>query len=114
MLDPPDVSQETILAVLRAQFGVIATALEPISGGEDSSAWVYRARLADGPSHLLKLRRGEVNWAGLAIPHYLQEQGLPHIVAPASTRTGALWAAVEAYVLMQIGSFCEICGWTRG
>jgi len=100
LLEPPDLPQESILAALSTEFGITAAALELIPGGEDSSAWVYRAEGAGGASHLLKLRRGELNPAGLAIPRYLQVQGLAHIVAPRQTLGGGLWATVGGFALM--------------
>jgi spectinomycin phosphotransferase len=100
MLEPPDLAQETILAALSAHFGIVATALEFIPRGEDSWAWVYRAETADGLHYLLKVRRGQVNKAGLAIPRFLQDQGVEHIVAPLPAAAGALWGAVDEYALM--------------
>jgi spectinomycin phosphotransferase len=99
MLEPPDLAHETILAALSAHFGIVATALEFIPRGEDSSAWAYRADTADA-AYLLKVRRGQLNEAGLAIPRYLQNQGLGHVVAPLSAQTGALWVAADGFALM--------------
>jgi spectinomycin phosphotransferase len=100
MLEPPDVNHDTILGQLSAQFGITATALEFIPSGEDSSAWAYRAETADGSAYVLKLRRGQVNQAGLTIPRYLQEQGLPHIVAPVPGRNGALSVTANDFAWM--------------
>jgi len=100
LIEPPNLAQEVILAALSAEFGLTVTALELIPGGEDSSACVYQAQAADGAFHLLKLRRGALNIAGLAIPRYLQERGLAHIVAPRPTRTGELCATADGFALM--------------
>jgi spectinomycin phosphotransferase len=100
MLEPPDLAHETILAALSAHFGIVATVLEFIPRGEDSSAWVYRAETADGSAYLLKVRRGQLNEAALAIPRYLQGQGLEHIVAPLPSQTGTLWAPAGEFALM--------------
>jgi len=100
MLEPSDVTRETILTALSAHFGLAATALEFTPRGEDSSAWAYRAETSDGRAYLLKLRRGPLNQAGLAIPHYLQEHGMRHVVAPLPTTAGALWATVDEFALM--------------
>jgi len=99
MLEPPDLKNETILATLSAQFGIAATKLEFIPRGEDSQAWVYRAETADGSAYLVKVRQGQLNEAALAIPRYLQEQGLQHVAAPVATQTGTLWAAADKFAL---------------
>jgi spectinomycin phosphotransferase len=100
MLQPPDLAHDTILAALSAHFGITATALEFIPRGEDSWAWVYRAETADASAYLLKVRRGTLNEPALAIPRYLQDQGLSHIVAPLTSTAGTLWVAVGEFALM--------------
>jgi spectinomycin phosphotransferase len=35
----------------------------------------------------------------LVVPRYLHEQGVPHLIAPLPTITGALWISIDAFVL---------------
>lgn len=79
-----------ILARLRARFDVDADAIEFIPLGYDADAWAYRVHARDG-DRFLKIRRGPVNEAGLAVPRLLIAQGIPHLIAPIPTVTGALF-----------------------
>jgi hypothetical protein len=47
-------------ALLRADFGLDVVALEPVRGGSDETAQVWRARTADGRSYAVKSGRSRV------------------------------------------------------
>lgn len=99
MLEKPNLSDAQILTNLNASFGVQAQNLEFLPIGNDSSAWVYRVE-SDQQDYFLKVRKGTLKMAMLEAPHYLQQQGIQHIVAPNETTTGDLYAPIEDYSLI--------------
>jgi spectinomycin phosphotransferase len=100
MLERPDVRDEQILARLAADFGLQPAALVFLPLGADPDSAAYRAEAADGDSYFVKLRSGPFHSASVALPHYLQEQGIPHLIAPIPTRSGRLWAELPPYNLI--------------
>ena len=92
MPEPAAIHDDEILARLRARFGMDADAVEFLPLGYDADAWVYRIHVRDG-DRFLKIRRGPVNGAGLAVPQLLTARGVPHIIAPIPTVTGTLFDA---------------------
>jgi spectinomycin phosphotransferase len=99
MREPPRVTDATLRAALRAHYGLSATALTFLPLGNDTRSSVYRAE-AGGAGYLLKVRtRAGFDPASLAIPRFLSEQGVPHIVAPLPTSEGALWVPAGDFVL---------------
>jgi spectinomycin phosphotransferase len=100
MLERPKLADTTIAEALRAQFGVSVAALTFLPLGADSATAVYRADAADGAAYLLKTRcaRG-FSPASLAVPRYLYDLGVPHIVAPILTRSKAPWVMVDDFAL---------------
>jgi spectinomycin phosphotransferase len=85
--DPAPVPDDEILTRVRARFGLIADAVEFLPLGYDGDAWVYRVHVLGG-DRFLKIRRGPVNEAGLAVPQLLTARGIRHLIAPISTVTG--------------------------
>ena len=67
-----------------------ADAVEFLPLGYDADAWVYRVHARDG-DRFLKIRRGPVNGAGLAVPQLLAARGIPHLIDPIPTVTGTLF-----------------------
>ena len=99
MLDPPDLSEDVIIAALRADYGVVAS-LVFLPIGCDSSAWAYRAQTADGATYFLKVRKGIANRASLIVPRYLHDHGVTNVVAPIPTLAQTLWAEVGEFALI--------------
>ena len=61
---------------------------------------MYRVETPDDASYLLKIRTGRAfSSASLAVPRYLAQLGIPHILAPVSTVDGVLWAPAGDFVL---------------
>lgn len=81
-------------AVLTDYFGLSAPRVEPLALGADNATAVYRVR-DRGRDYFLKARRGPVNPAPLLVPRALADQGVPHLLAPLPTRSGALWVTAE-------------------
>ena len=53
-------SEDAVARSLRRHYGIDALSLEPVSGGEDAAAWVYRVvTVHAGPRYLAKVREDE-------------------------------------------------------
>jgi spectinomycin phosphotransferase len=68
--------------------------------GNDASAWAYRLQAADGAGYFLKVRQGIRNEAGLVVPRYLRDHGVPSVVAPLPTQSRTLWTGLAGYALI--------------
>lgn len=88
MPEPLAIPDGDILERLRTRFGLEADAVEFLPLGYDAQACVYQVHARDG-DRFLKIRRGPVNEAGLAVPQLLAARGIPHLIAPIPTLTGA-------------------------
>ena len=100
MLEPPSLADEKIAEALRTHYGISTTALHFLPLGYDSATWVYRVQSAEGRAYFLKLRTSEgFSMASLVVPHYLQDHGVPHIVAPLPTIAQTLWVSVNDFAL---------------
>lgn len=99
MLEPPDLSNDAIIAAVRTHYGIPVAALTFLPIGHDSSAWVYRAQAADGAAYFLKVRTGTVNVAGLVVPRYLHDRGVAEVVAPLMTTARAVSVGLGAFTL---------------
>ena len=58
MLEPPSLADSTILAALRAHYGIASAVLTFLPIGNDSASFVYRVEAANGASYFLKERSG--------------------------------------------------------
>jgi spectinomycin phosphotransferase len=48
----------------------------------------------------VKLRRGALDEASVAVPYWLSEQGVAQVIPPLLTLDGRLWAVLESYTLI--------------
>jgi spectinomycin phosphotransferase len=93
-------SDQLLITTLRAHYGISVSLLTYLPIGADSESAVYRVQATDGVPYFLKLRtRGGFSLKSLSIPRFLLDRGLPHILAPLSTLSGALMVDLEGYVL---------------
>jgi spectinomycin phosphotransferase len=100
MREPPNLADAAIVAALHAHYHIGIAGLTFLPIGNDSATSVYRVEASDGAVYFLKLRAGAgFSVPSLVIPHYLYNQGVPHIVAPLSTISGNLWAGVHDFAL---------------
>jgi spectinomycin phosphotransferase len=98
--EPPKLADQAIVAALHAHYGLSVATLTFLPLGDDSASAVYRVRTTDGALYLLKVRTGDgFSVPSLAVPYYLNERGVPHIVAPLSTVAQALWVSVNDFAL---------------
>ncbi|MCI0578173.1 MAG: aminoglycoside phosphotransferase family protein [Chloroflexi bacterium] len=100
MLEKPHLKDEAIMACLRHSYGLAVSGIEFLPVGNDSSAGVYRVNADDGKVYFLKVRQGPVYEPGVAVPRYLQDQGVEQVVAPLPTTTQELWERVEQFALI--------------
>jgi spectinomycin phosphotransferase len=100
MLEKPDVQDELIVARLREEYGLRAVQIAFLPLGADMNTAVYRVVGGDGTLYFLKLRSGVLYETSVALPRFLHDQGVGHIIAPLATRTGYLWASLEAFKLI--------------
>jgi spectinomycin phosphotransferase len=100
MLDKPDIADATIIDVLDSVYGIACREITFLPLGADTNTAVYRAVGATQTEYFVKLRRGDFNEMTVVIPAFLHRQGVPHLIAPLSTRTHTLWAKMEAFKVM--------------
>jgi len=100
VLQPPKLADATIAAAVGAHYGISIVALNFLPIGNDSDTYVYRVDAADGAPYFLKIRnRTGFSPASLAVPRYLRDAGVPHILAPLTTKSQSLWAMVNDFAL---------------
>ena len=99
MLEPPDISDDAIIASVGVSYGFAVAALTFLPIGDDSATWVYRLRAANGGVYFLKLRRGVANASSFVVPRYLHDHGATHVIAALPTATRALWVEIAGFAL---------------
>jgi spectinomycin phosphotransferase len=97
MLEKPDLQDEKIIACLQDEYGlnVVQVAFLPL--GADRNTAVYHVVAEDETPYFLKLRGGVFDELAVALPKFLSDQGIVQIIAPLATRTGQLWANLDAF-----------------
>ena len=99
MLEKPDLSDKLLIDCLHESYGLRVTQLDFLPLGADARAAVYRAIAGDGAAYFVKLRRGPFDEMSVAVPGFLGDQGIPRIIAPYRTSSGALWTRLEPYAI---------------
>lgn len=100
MLEPPVMDAETIIACLKADYGLSITNIVFLPLGADPDTAVYRAVASDTTPYFVKLRRGVFPAATVAIPHWLAQNEMQHVIAPLTTQSGgALWTQLDSFTL---------------
>lgn len=100
MLEKPAVPDETIAALLAAEFGLEQPRLAFLPIGADPHSAVYRADAAGGQAYFLKLRTGNFDEALTAVPRFLHGLGIREVIPPLLTRSGGEWAALGDFRLI--------------
>jgi spectinomycin phosphotransferase len=90
----PDLPAERLVAFVGQRWGVVATGVRFLPIGDVLSA---HYRVEAGRPYFLKLRRGGLAEAPVAVPRLLAEQGIRYVIAPLLTRTGRLIAELDGY-----------------
>jgi spectinomycin phosphotransferase len=97
MLEKPEIEDEKIIRCVQAEYGLTVTEIGFLPLGADQNTAVYRLVAGDGAVYFLKLRRGAFDEAAVAVPKYLSDLGIQHIIPSYTTRTGQLWASLVPY-----------------
>jgi spectinomycin phosphotransferase len=87
-------TETTIADALRAGFGITPTGLEPTERGKDFDASVFRV-FVDGPRprYIVKVRPAAApRDVAAAVARHLADAGVPSVLAPIRSRTGAVSA----------------------
>lgn len=96
---PVEISDDDLIACLRAEFALTPTAITFLPLGADQHTAVYRASV-DQTDYFVKLRLGDFDAHSVIVPHRLHEQGIRAIIAPIPTRSGGLWADLKTSRVM--------------
>jgi spectinomycin phosphotransferase len=100
MQEASAISRSILTTAVQDNYDIEVADLTFLPIGADASAWVYQVVSTNGTHYFLKVRKGEINQASLAIPHYLQQTGVARVVAPLSTRTRDLWIELDEFKLI--------------
>jgi len=100
MLEKPEIPDERIIACLQAEYGLPLLQIEFLPIGGDQSTAVYRLVTQDETPYFCRLKRDVFDPVSVALPRFLREQGIPQIIPPLLTRSGQLWAALDAFRLI--------------
>ena len=94
------VSDELLRACLQDQYAISAVTIEFLPLGLDMRAGVYRVVSAQGDVYLLKVKAGPLYEPSCLVPRYLQDQGIPTVVAPLYTKRKTLWTRAGDWTLI--------------
>jgi spectinomycin phosphotransferase len=95
VLDKPDLADQRVVECVWAGWGLPATDVGFLALGADAGAAVYRVDAGD--RYFLKLRRGGLAEAGLAVARFLADHGVAEVIAAIPGRDGLLWTEVDGY-----------------
>lgn len=95
-----DLQDETIAAFLRVEYGLRVVQVTFLPLGADQNTTVYRVMTDDGACCFLKLRRGIFDETSVTLPSFLSDQGISQVIAPLTTKTGQLWARLDALTVI--------------
>ncbi len=99
MREPPKLTDAAISDALHVHYGINVSALDFMPLGADAASFVYRVE-AGGVAYCLKARTATgFAAASLAVPRFLHDRGVPHILAPLPSMAGSLWVSVGDYAL---------------
>lgn len=88
------------MEALRIHFGLEASELAFLALGNDSSSFAFRATAEDGGAYFVKVRSAAgFGEPSLAVPRFLQDRGVPNILAPLRTLSGGLWVPLGDFAL---------------
>jgi len=100
MLEKPDVQDQLIIDRLQDEYGLRVSQMTFLPLGADVNTAVYRVVTEDETAYFLKLRKGDFDEITVALPQFLQAQGIQAIIAPLETRAQQRWASLEAFKMI--------------
>ena len=100
MLEKPDLKDEKVIACLKNEYGLSVDKIAFLPLGADLNTAVYRAVTDDETPYFVKLRRGDLDYATVAVPKFLSDLGIKQIIPPLITQTGQLWASLDSFKMI--------------
>jgi spectinomycin phosphotransferase len=100
MLEKPDLQDERVVACLQDEYELRVAHVVFLPLGADLNTAVYRVVTDDQTPYFLKLRRAVFDEISAALPKFLSDHGIVQVVAPLTTRTGQLWASLDAFKVL--------------
>lgn len=100
MREKPAIADELLQVTLRDQYGLNPTILEFLPVGLDYYAGVYRVVSEQGNAFLLKVTSRPLYEPRYLVPRYLYDSGIPSVVAPLPTKSGALWTKLADWTVI--------------
>ena len=97
MLERPDLQDSIIAACLLDVYGLRVGHIAFLPLGADRNTAVYRVVADDETPYFLKLRGGVFDETSVTLPRFLCDRGIVQIIAPLATKSGELWASLEAF-----------------
>jgi spectinomycin phosphotransferase len=99
MLEKPNISDELIISCLQEEYSMRVAELTFLPLGADMGTAVYRVVADNGTIYFLKLRKG-FDEISVAVPLFLQSQGIQEIIAPFETKSKQGWADFGEYKMI--------------
>lgn len=99
MLEKPHVQDEIIISHVQTAYGLHITKLNFLPIGADLRTAVYRVVTDDGTSYFLKLRK-KFNEVIVAIPMFLNAEGIQEIIVPFETKSQNRWTDFGEYKII--------------
>ena len=100
MREKPAIADELLQATLRDQYGLVPVTLEFLPVGLDYYAGVYRVVSEQGSAFLLKVTSRPLYEPRYLVPRYLNDSGIPSVIAPLPTKSGALWTKLADWTVI--------------
>lgn len=100
MLEKPDLQDEILIACLQNAYGLHGAEVTFLPLGADLNTAVYRAIARDTRSYFVKLRRGHFDATAVTLPKFLSDLGIAQIIPPLTSKTGQLWAKLDAFTVI--------------
>ncbi|HET6444327.1 MAG TPA: phosphotransferase [candidate division Zixibacteria bacterium] len=101
MIDPPKLADTDITAAIQSHYGMSTDSVTFLPIGNDSATWVYRVQTNDGRIFFLKIRSSEgFRLASLAVPTFLCDQGLDHIISPVPTLANKMTVKLNNFTVI--------------
>ena len=100
MLEKPDVQDQEIIRRLQEEYRLRVNQLTFLPLGADVNTAVYRVDNEDETVYFLKLRKGDFEEISVALPQFLQSQGIRAIIPPLETRTQQGWGILDDFKMI--------------
>ena len=100
MLEKPDVKDEQLINCLENAYELSVEQITFLPLGGDLSSAVYRVVAGDKKTYFCKLRRGVFNENSVALPKYLNKQGITQIIPPLVSHSGQLRIELDEFMLV--------------